>query len=143
MTWCVVKCGSVYLDSGSCRYKECLDLRCIIGIIRLNVLLMSDQKDKICNRYIDLGITMILHCIQLLVMAVAVSDLDRQPAVSLILQVLHNIQCLQLLNRWNIDYVLWNRSVFHLLDKTCKVVSLQHLSIFTECRICYFLNLHD
>ena len=59
MAWCVVKCGSVYLDTGSCRYKECLDLRCIIGMIRLNVLLMSDKKDKICNRYIDLGITMI------------------------------------------------------------------------------------
>ena len=63
MAWCIVKSCCIYFDSGSCRNKECFYFGCVICKIFFDILLMSDQKDKICNRYVDLGIAVIFQSV--------------------------------------------------------------------------------
>ena len=137
-----MKRGRVDFDSCSCRNQESFDLRCVICKIVFNILLASEKQYKVCHCHVDLGIPVIFHCVQLFVVAVAVSDLNGKSAESLIGQRLLYFQRFQFLHRGHIDHVLRNGSVLHLSDKRAEIIPLQHLSVFAERSVCYILDFH-
>lgn len=54
IAWCIMKCGCIYLNACSCRYKECFNLGSVICKFICDILLASDQQYQICYCYIDL-----------------------------------------------------------------------------------------
>ena len=75
------RCVNLYRDT--CRCTEDLAGRCIKDTVRCDIRLFPKNQIKLISSKIELRASVILQCIELMIMPVAVADLHRQLSVQL------------------------------------------------------------
>ena len=140
----VVQRGRIDFNHHARWYAERLAGRGVQLVIRRNVgLLGQNQNCVLAHRDVELAAAMILQCVQELVVAVAIANLDRNKAVHLLLELLRNCKLLQLrITRYIDGPIRRARGLHHALQQLREVIPLHDPAVFPEFRIVYTIDLH-
>ena len=139
----IVQGRRINLDHDAGRYAECLAGRCVQLMLRRNIRLLCEDQNRIltdCN--VELAAAVILKRVQHLVVAVAVSDLDRNKTVHRLLQLLRYRELFELGIARNIDRPSRTGRLHHAFQKLCQVIPRHDPAVFPEFRIIYTIDFH-
>ena len=130
------------LHCRSLRSVEHLAGRRVKRILICHVSLAGKDQIEIGGSDIDLGTSVILQGVQLIVVSVAVADLDRKLSVGHSAKILAYRDLLKLRIAGDIDDVIRAGRFLHPLQKLTEIDSFDDPSVLPEFGICYLIDLH-
>ena len=139
---CIMQGCCVQFNRNSLGKQKGFHLGGVIGIVLLNIRLPAKQQNQIRCSHIDFRCPVIFQSIQLIIVSITESNLNRHLAVGHILKLLIYRKSFQLRNTGFIYHLCGAGSLFQFLHKSRKVHVFHYFSVFTECSVRYFLNFH-
>ena len=139
----VVQRGRIDFNQRALLHEKRLHFAGVISVVAADVLPLADEQNHVGAGKVQLGIAVIFHCVQQMVAAVAVADLDGHAAVGFLGKLPVDLQRFETANgRLVNDPVARTFGFLHFFDEGTEVVSLDHSAKGFESAAGYGLDRH-